>query len=98
MRILVAGTQSGCGKTTASILLMACLKRRGLRVAPYKTGPDYIDPGFHARVCGRPSYNLDTWLMDRREIRRLLRHECDIAVIEGVMSSRDSRPFGRKAG
>ncbi len=89
MRILVAGTQSGCGKTTASILLMACLKRRGLRVAPYKTGPDYIDPGFHARVCGRPSYNLDTWLMDRREIRRLLRHECDIAVIEGVMGYYD---------
>ena len=89
MRILIAGTGSGCGKTTASILLMATLRRRGLTVAPYKTGPDYIDPGFHRRVCGRPSHNLDTWLMDESTIRRLLRHDADIAVIEGVMGYYD---------
>ncbi|MBR5380821.1 MAG: cobyrinate a,c-diamide synthase [Clostridia bacterium] len=89
MRLLVAGTGSGCGKTTVSILLMACLKRRGLNVAPYKAGPDYIDPGFHRRVCGRASCNLDTWLMDENEIRRLLANDADISVIEGVMGYYD---------
>lgn len=89
MRILIAGTGSGCGKTTASILLMACLKRRGLNVAPYKVGPDYIDPGFHRSVCGRASYNLDTWLMDANEIERLLGNDADISVIEGVMGYYD---------
>ena len=89
MRILIAGTGSGCGKTTASILIMACLKRRGLSVAPYKAGPDYIDPGFHRRVCGRASYNLDTWLMDEGEINRLLMNDADISVIEGVMGYYD---------
>ena len=89
MRLLIAGAGSGCGKTTASILLMACLKRRGLSVAPYKAGPDYIDPGFHRRVCGRASYNLDTWLMDEGEIRRLLANDADISVIEGVMGYYD---------
>ena len=89
MRILIAGTGSGCGKTTASILLMACLRRRGLSVAPYKVGPDYIDPGFHRRVCGRASYNLDTWLMSEGEINRLLKNGADISVIEGVMGYYD---------
>ncbi len=89
MRILIAGTGSGCGKTTASILLMACLKQKGLRVNPYKVGPDYIDPGFHRRICGAPSHNLDTWLMDENEITRLLSREADIAVIEGVMGFYD---------
>lgn len=89
MRILLAGTGSGCGKTTASILLMACLKRRGLNVAPCKAGPDYIDPGFHRRVCGVPSCNLDSWLMDEGEIGRLLSRRADITVIEGVMGYYD---------
>ena len=89
MRILLAGTGSGCGKTTAAILLMAALRQRGLDVAPYKVGPDYIDPGFHQAVCGRPSYNLDTWLMGENTLHRLLRHPADIAVIEGGMGYYD---------
>ncbi len=89
MRLLIAGTGSGCGKTTASILLMAALKSRGLDVAPYKAGPDYIDPGFHQAVCARPSYNLDTWLMEKSTLLRLLRPSADIAVIEGVMGYYD---------
>ena len=89
MRILVAGTGSGCGKTTAAALLMRALKRRGLDVAPYKVGPDYIDTGFHARVCGRPSHNLDTWLMSEETVKRLASRSCDIAVIEGVMGYYD---------
>ena len=89
MRLLIAGTGSGCGKTTASILLMAALKSRGQDVAPYKVGPDYIDPGFHQAVCARPSYNLDTWLMEKSTLLRLLRPSADIAVIEGVMGYYD---------
>lgn len=89
MRILLAGTGSGCGKTTASLLLMAALKARGLEVAPYKVGPDYIDPGFHRAVCGRPSYNLDSWLMTPHAMACLLNRSYDIAVIEGVMGYYD---------
>lgn len=88
-RILIAGTGSGCGKTTASLLLMALLRESGLRVAPYKVGPDYIDPGFHRAVCGRPSHNLDTFLMDREDILSLLDADADVAVIEGVMGYYD---------
>ena len=88
-RILIAGTGSGCGKTTASLLLMALLRESGLRVAPYKVGPDYIDPGFHCAVCGRPSHNLDTFLMEREDILSLLHADADVAVIEGVMGYYD---------
>ena len=89
MRLLLAGTGSGCGKTTASILVMACLKRRGLTVAPYKVGPDYIDPGFHRRVCGRASHNLDSFLMTEDAMRGLLSNDADVSVIEGVMGYYD---------
>ena len=85
----MGGTGSGCGKTTASVLLMACLLRRGLSVAPYKAGPDYIDPGFHRRVCGRPACNLDPFLMRRETPFRLLQNDADISVIEGVMGYYD---------
>ena len=89
MRILVAGTGSGCGKTTASLLLMAALKKRGLAVSPCKAGPDYIDPGFHALVCGCPSYNLDTFLMGKDAVENALCRGGDITVIEGVMGYYD---------
>lgn len=89
MRILLAGTGSGCGKTTASLLIMAALTQAGRSVAPYKVGPDYIDPGFHRLICGRPSHNLDTHLMAESTILRLLDHDADVAVIEGVMGYYD---------
>lgn len=84
MRILLAGTSSGCGKTTASLLLMAALRERGLDVAPCKVGPDYIDTGFHELVCGRPSHNLDSFLIEPRDLPTLLSRPADITVIEGV--------------
>lgn len=89
MRIMVAGTGSGCGKTTASLLLMAALRQRGLDVAPCKVGPDYIDPGFHRLICGRPSHNLDSWLTKREDLYALLNKPADICVVEGVMGYYD---------
>lgn len=89
MRILLAGTGSGCGKTTASLLVMAALKARGLDVAPCKVGPDYIDPGFHRVVCERPSRNLDSWLIAPEDLPAIVMQPSDITVIEGVMGYYD---------
>ncbi len=92
MRIMLAGISSGCGKTTASLALMAALRARGLVVAPFKAGPDYIDPGFHRVACGRPSHNLDEWLCAPDSVRRILAlgsAGADISVIEGAMGMYD---------
>jgi cobyrinic acid a,c-diamide synthase len=84
----MAGTQSGCGKTTVSLGIMAALTRRGHAVQPFKVGPDFIDPGHHRRVTGRDSHNLDGWMMTQsynREIFSRYSRDADVAVIEGVM-------------
>ncbi|MDQ6950622.1 MAG: cobyrinate a,c-diamide synthase [Mariprofundales bacterium] len=86
--MLIAGTQSGCGKTTITLALMQALRARGLVVAPFKAGPDFLDPMWHTAACNRPCYNLDSRMMGEAECRRL-RHEkstdADLAIIEGVM-------------
>lgn len=92
MRLMLAGSNSGCGKTTAALALMAALKDRGLRVAPFKSGPDYIDPGFHRLACGQVSHNLDEWLCSPSAVRRILAmgsENSDIAIIEGAMGMYD---------
>lgn len=95
MRIILAGTGSNCGKTTCTLALMGYLMGQGLSIAPYKVGPDYIDPGFHRAVCGRPSHNLDEFLMDPPAIAYLLGEAGQsLAVIEGVMGFYDGMDAG----
>lgn len=91
-RIVIAGTQSGVGKTTVSIGLMAALKKAGYTVQGFKVGPDYIDPSYHNMVTGRPSENLDSWMLPPDQIKEVFAHAikgADIAVIEGVMGFYD---------
>ncbi len=86
--ILIAGTHSGVGKTTVSMGIMAALKHRQLKVQPYKVGPDYIDPSHHTAICGRPSRNLDTYMMGTDGIGQTVARtaaDADIVVVEGVM-------------
>ncbi len=91
-RIMIAGTASGCGKTTAVCAVLAALVNRGVKAAAFKCGPDYIDPMFHSRIIGTPSYNLDGYFMDKETLRELLfghTRGMDIAVLEGVMGYYD---------
>ena len=91
-RIVIAGTNSGCGKTTATIGILGALVKRGLKVKPFKIGPDYIDPMFHTFITGIESRNLDSWLLDEEIVSHLLYKNAqgaDIAVIEGVMGMFD---------
>ena len=91
-RIVLAGTNSGCGKTTVSCAVLQALVDRGLAVAAAKCGPDYIDPMFHSRIIGAKSANLDPFFFDERTLRFLLAQNasgCDITVVEGVMGYYD---------
>ena len=89
-RILLAGTNSGCGKTTVSIALMKALKERGLDICAFKCGPDYIDPMFHRAVLGIPSYNLDPFFCTPEQLCGVVSsHAGEISVAEGVMGYYD---------
>ena len=63
-RVIIAGTGSGCGKTTVTCAVLQALKNRGIDVGGAKCGPDYIDPMFHRKVFGAPSSNLDPLFFD----------------------------------
>jgi cobyrinic acid a,c-diamide synthase len=85
--VLIAAPRSGSGKTMVTLGLLRALARRGLRVQPFKCGPDYIDPAFHEAACGRPSYNLDSWAMRKETALSLLNEarSADFIVAEALM-------------
>jgi len=86
--VIIAGTQSGVGKTTVTTAIMGGLKKKGFSIAPFKVGPDYIDTKFHSFITKEKSYNLDSWMMDSSSVKKIFSYhsnEKDIAVIEGVM-------------
>jgi cobyrinic acid a,c-diamide synthase len=91
-RLVIAGTSSGAGKTTVATGLIAALAKRGHTPAPFKVGPDFIDPSYHALAAGRPGRNLDAFLSGPELIAPLFRHgakNADIAIVEGVMGMYD---------
>lgn len=90
--LVIAGVSSGVGKTTVTLGLLEAFRRRGLRVQAFKVGPDFIDPGWHALVTGRPSYNLDGWMCPRASVVATVASQAasaDLALIEGVMGCFD---------
>lgn len=98
---IVAGTGSGSGKTTLSMGIMAYLAGLGYRVAPFKVGPDFIDPGHHTALTGVVSRNLDSWMLSKSYNRSTFVRGCrdaDIAVVEGVMGLFDGYSGTSEAG
>ncbi|NDY71251.1 cobyrinate a,c-diamide synthase [Desulfobacter hydrogenophilus] len=99
--LVVAGVHSGCGKTTITLGLMAAFKRRGVRVAPFKAGPDFIDPGHHTAITGIAGRNLDGWMLKKStnlDIFRQHTGQADLAVVEGVMGLFDGYDGRSEAG
>ena len=89
---MIAAPSSSGGKTTVSLGIMAILTRRGVRVQPFKCGPDYIDTKFHAAVCGRPSVNLDSYMASTLHLRELYARysaEAEVCIAEGMMGLYD---------
>lgn len=98
---LIAGTHSGCGKTSVSLGLMAALTRRGLKVQAFKVGPDFIDPGHHKLITKRPSPNLDGWMLSRSSNTQIFARQAldaDICIVEGVMGLFDGFSGTDEAG
>lgn len=93
-RLLIGATNSGAGKTTVTLGLMAALKKRGLVVQGFKCGPDYIDPGYHSAVTSRLSRNLDGWFVKPALVKQIFTNNAlgaDISIVEGVMGLFDGR-------
>lgn len=89
-RLLIAGTHSGCGKTTVTLALLSALKARDLPLCAFKCGPDYIDPLFHREALGLPSRNLDPFFFSGDQLRGALARQPDkLCLVEGVMGYYD---------
>lgn len=100
-RLVIAGTQSGVGKTTVTMAILAALKARGRQVQAFKVGPDFIDPGHHSAITGRPSRNLDGWMLGRdrnHEIFHRAALGADVCLIEGMMGLFDGSAATTEVG
>lgn len=103
--LMISAPASGTGKTTVMLGLLRALADDGLRVQPFKSGPDYIDPAFHHAACGRASFNIDTWAMGAPLLDAIAAqaHGADICVAEGSMglfdgvATRGQSGFGSSA-
>ncbi|GAA4228744.1 cobyrinic acid a,c-diamide synthase [Sagittula marina] len=103
--LLISAPSSGTGKTTVMLGLLRALSDDGLRVQPFKSGPDYIDPAFHKVACGRASFNLDGWAMgtDLWQSIAARGRDADICIAEGSMglfdgvATRGQQGFGSSA-
>ncbi|MCP4720904.1 MAG: cobyrinate a,c-diamide synthase, partial [Desulfobacteraceae bacterium] len=85
---VIAATGSGTGKTTISLAILSYLRSKGIQVAPFKVGPDFIDPGHHSKIAGKTSINLDSWMLTKAYNQQLFAKGSkgmDVAVVEGVM-------------
>jgi cobyrinic acid a,c-diamide synthase len=92
---------TGAGKTTITLGLLAALRNRGVRVQPFKVGPDFIDPGLHRLAAGRGSHNLDGWMLPREANEWLFATACanaDAAIVEGMMGLFDGFDGSSEAG
>ena len=100
-RLIIAGTQSGVGKTTLTLGILAALKKRKITVQPFKVGPDYIDTAYHSQLAGRTCRNLDSYLLDQDGVRELFARQAqkvDFSVIEGVMGLYDGAGIDGEVG
>jgi len=91
-RIIIAGAHSGVGKTTLTLGIISALRKKGVSVQAFKTGPDYIDPTYHSETSGKICGNLDSWLLSKDAVIELFRRRAeaaDLSVIEGVMGLYD---------
>ena len=99
-RLVIGGVSSGVGKTTVTVALARAYRARGLRVALFKCGPDYLDPTYHARAVGRETHNLDGWMMGREAVCATFleaTRDADLALVEGVMGLFDgATPTGEE--
>lgn len=98
--LMVSAPSSGTGKTTVMLGLLRALADDGLRVQPFKSGPDYIDPAFHRAASGRASFNLDTWAMDGALFQAIAAQAAgaDLCIAEGSMGLFDGVATRGQAG
>ncbi len=96
-RLLITAINSGSGKTLFTMGLLRLLQNKGLNIASYKCGPDYIDTSFHKKALNLPCRNIDLFLSDINTLKNIISADCDIAIIEGVMGFYDGIAYSSDA-